>query len=216
MEEFFHYPDDVIFHGDDSQGFTFLQARTLNDDNEKLRKLQIRLERYYLNGFKRSRHDFNISVMSCIGLEVLGQVMLGFDDKGKTVADKTLQVYKWLDPILEQQTSAVFRTNYNLKRNYPNPAGIDFAQGLLTYADIFRKGLRNSFSHTYRSLGVFLDDSLTELVKVDEHEGLLVINGRMLKMALLREYREKFKSAINNTEPEHRQNALRYFELLIR
>jgi len=116
-ENFFHYPDDTIFHGTDTaQGYTFKEARALTDDDEKIFKLKTRLSGYYINGLLSIPHSFMIAIMTCVGIEVLGQVVLGYQDSGKTMKKNTIDIYKMLDQTLNNTLSNNFKTNYDKNR----------------------------------------------------------------------------------------------------
>ena len=93
-EDFYHYQDDTIFHGvaGNPKGFSFADCRALTDDNEKLKRLQERLTGFYISGLTGISHPFTTAILTCVGIEVLGQVILGFDSKGHTVDSHTIQV----------------------------------------------------------------------------------------------------------------------------
>jgi hypothetical protein len=86
-ENFYHNPDDTVFHGSSEypDGYLFSYARALTTENEKILKLKERLNGYYVNGLASVEHPFMTAILTCVGLEVLGQVFLGFDSEGKTI-----------------------------------------------------------------------------------------------------------------------------------
>lgn len=43
MENFYHYPDDVVFYGDSRNGFIMGLARAITDEDENIRHLELRL-----------------------------------------------------------------------------------------------------------------------------------------------------------------------------
>jgi hypothetical protein len=216
-EHFYHYPDDTIFHGIEGnpKGFSFADCRLLTDDNQKIEKLKKRLDTYYINGLTDLNHPFTIAILTCVGIEVLGQVMLGFDNKGQTIESKTIQVYEMLDPKVAGQLSPTFKTSYNNNRNIPGQ-NIIFTDTFTSYAHIIRKGLRNSFTHTYRSLGVVLSDSLQEMMLVDENKGHIIINPYIFRQKYVDLYNKCFNNSLSNTVATYRQNALLYLDLLLR
>lgn len=216
-ELFFHYPDDTIFVGlpDNPNGFSFLESRALTDDNDKLKKLKDRIVGYYVNGLNEMKNPFTVAILSCIGIEVLGQIILGFDKKGETIAANTITVYQMLDPKMKEPTSDLFKMNYNLNRNEIGK-NIDFAKDLPTYSHIIRKGLRNAFTHNYRSLGVLLDDKQQDVIIVDENKGTLIINPFVFRTKFLNCFQSRFTEIISNTQLNYKQNALKYFDLLIK
>ncbi|HEY2583613.1 MAG TPA: hypothetical protein VGI43_17505 [Mucilaginibacter sp.] len=214
-ENFYHYPDDTVFHGSSEypDGYLFSYARALTTENEKILKLKERLNGYYVNGLASVEHPFMTAILTCVGLEVLGQVFLGFDSEGKTIQSNTILIYEMLDQQLQQPLSTTFKSNYNLNRN-PQGQTTDYTISFSSYAHILRKGLRNSFTHNYRSLGVFLGEG--EIIDVHENEGFMVVNPTLFKQQFNACYENCFSQAISNSIPSYRQNALRYFELLIR
>ncbi|OFX21009.1 MAG: hypothetical protein A2033_11835 [Bacteroidetes bacterium GWA2_31_9] len=216
-ENYFNYPDETIFHGitDNSNGFTFLEARALAIDDEKLFKLKERLSCYYLTGLKELGNPFTIAVLTCMGIEVLGQVILGFNSKGDTIDSNTILIYEMLDSKMQDVLSPNFALNYNLRRNITGQ-NIDFTLDFTSYARVVRKGLRNAFTHTYRSLGVFLDAGQSDLLLIDENIGCLIINPIVFRERFLSVFEKTFSDLISNVNPIYRQNALIYFNLLIK
>ena len=216
-ENFLHLPDSTIFHGvpGNPNGYSFGEARTLVDDDEKLKRLKERLDGYYINGLKEIDHPFIKAIMTCVGLEVLGQVVLGFDLKGESIEDLTIGIYEMLDPSLSQPLTNKFKDNYNKNRNVLGEAK-DFAGSFTSYARVVRKGLRNSFTHNYRSLGIFLSDSQNNILEIVEDEGIIIINPEIFKQKYIDCYELCYSELILNQQTNYRSKALNYFHLLIR
>jgi hypothetical protein len=214
---FFHLPDTTIFHGVPNlpQGYTFGECRALVDDEEKLRHLKERLTGYYVNGLIGVGHPFIAAIMTCVGLEVLGQVIFGFDSKGESIQTNTILIYEMLDSSLSQALSAKFKNNYNRNRNI---AGVtnDLTSSFASYAHVIRKGLRNSFTHNYRSLGVFLDDAQSIYLIINEDEGYVVLNPDVFKKSFVDCYEKCFAEIISGNNPGYRKEALKYFDLLLK
>jgi len=213
-ENFFAYSDDTIFHGieGDSAGFTFGKFRDLKDDNEKIERLKKRLTSYYLDGLNELKNPFAMATLTTIGIEVLGQIMLGFDKKGETIDANTIKIYQKLDDKMGEILSSDFKSNYNRKRG-SGTSGKDWTSGLTTYAHVVRKGYRNSFMHTYRSLGVFLDND-KPLIEVNEGEGCIFLNPRLFRHKFNEVCENCFKEALKEGADE-RKNAIEYVELLV-
>ena len=93
-----------------------------------------------------------IAIITCLGIEVLGQVIFGYDQKGESIQAYTILVYQMLDQKLNDALSEKFKTNYARNREI----NLNDANSYTNYAHVLRKGLRNAFTHNYRSLGVFL------------------------------------------------------------
>jgi hypothetical protein len=216
LENFFHYPNDIIFHGtNEPAGYTFAEARDLATDRAKLQKLKERLTGYFINGLTSTPHSFITVIMTCVGLEVLGQVMLGFDQRGETISAHTIQVYEMLDVQLTQPLTEKFREQYNLNRNSQGQSR-DYTQGFSSYAHVVRKGLRNAFTHTYRSLGVFLGGVDGHFMLVDDEQGWIVIDPNAFRDRFIELYEQCFEEAIIGSNETYKTNALSYFNLLIR
>lgn len=208
-ENLYHYPCEIYFHG----GIRFDEARELVDNTSKIRHLKKRLEGYYLNGFSRIKNPFTIALMVCIGVEVIGQVFLGTNEEGETIPDNTLNIYKMLDDKLCEVISPAFAASYAVRRAAPGqPPG---TYSGMTYAGVLRKGLRNTFSHSYRSLGVFLDDHQDKMIVVNETDGLISINARLFRSSFKIIFRETFQEAMDESNTTYRDNAIQYFERLI-
>jgi hypothetical protein len=209
-ENFFHYPDETIFHATETDGFTFKEARIIIDEQEKILKLKRRLTDYYINGLISIPHSFMMAIMTCVGIEVLGQIILGCDSGGESIAENTISVYKMLDTKLNNPLTQKFKTNYARNRNILIGQTKDFS----TYAHILRKGLRNAFTHNYRSLGVFLGGD--ELITINDDEGFIIVNHVLFRNMFIELYEDCFNKIISNSSSNYRQNALKYFELLIK
>jgi hypothetical protein len=209
-ENFFHYPDEIIFHANPTNGVTFKEIRALNTDQDKLLSLQKRLTDYYINGLKSISHSFMMAIITCVGIEVLGQMTLGFEPNGDSIAAYTLNIYEMLDEKLKLPLSSKFKTAY------ASNTGRDILSmnGFSNYAGVLRKGLRNAFTHNYRSLGVFLGGD--ELLSVYEDDGLIIVNHEMFKHRFINCFESCFEQILSNTNPAYRQQALKYFELLIK
>lgn len=216
-ENFFHYPDSTIFHGisENPNGFSFADSRALTDDSEKISKLKRRLADYYLNGLNEMTNPFTIAILTCVGIEVLGQVVLGFNADGETIENNTVKIYELLDPKMCDALSDDFKINYNLKRNLPGQNN-DKTSSFTSYARVVRKGLRNAFTHTYRSLGVVLSDSLPSVMQVRDNDGLIIINPYQFRQRFIETYESCFEAAITSSNTDYRSNALKYFDLLIK
>jgi hypothetical protein len=203
-EKSFHYPDDTVFHGTDTaQGYTFREARTLIDDDEKILKLKTRLTGYYVNGLLSIPHSFMMAIMTCVGIEVLGQVVLGYKNTGETEKSNTISIYKMLDQVLTNALSDNFKINYDKNR------GQICAHSFSTYADVLCTGFRNAFTHTYRSLGVFLGGNT--LITINEDEGLIIVNHELFRKRFIECYEDCFDKIISNSPPIYRQNAFKIF-----
>lgn len=216
-EHFFHYPDDTIFHPieGESRGFTFADCRVLIDEDQKIKTLKKRLDTYYINGMTELNHPFTIAILTCVGIEVLGQVMLGFDSKGQTIEGNTIQVYEMIDAKIADHLSSNFKTNYNINRNLPGQ-NIIFTDTFTSYAHIIRKGLRNAFTHTYRSLGVVLSHSINDIILVEEDKGQIVLNPYTFREKFINLYNDCFSKVLLNTNIVYRLNSLKYLDLLLK
>lgn len=215
--KYFHFPNSTIFHGavGSFKKYTFKQARDLNNDTIKIKHLKLRLESYYLHGLKKTKDPFISAILTCVGIEVLGQVMLGVDSNGETDKQHTIEIYKMMDSILADNLSSKFKSNYNLGRKFPNSTP-DCTNDLHTYSHILRKGLRNTFAHGYRSLGVVLDNNLDRMVLIKETQGLLIVNPKKYRKKFVELFNSMFDKVQSNSEPDWRNEAVKYFELIIK
>jgi hypothetical protein len=208
--KFFSLPDDTIFHGiPNSTGFTFRQTRALTDDTDKLKHLKERLDGYYINGLRDINHPFITAIMVCIGIEVLGQVVLGFKADGESDTPNTIEIYKLVNSSLSNSPNQTFKNGYCNSRGltaYPNE--------LSDYAHIVRSGLRNSFAHSYRSRGIALDASQQQLLIEDDANGLLILNPDLFRTEFITLYEKCLNDAITSFNINYRQCALKYFDLL--
>lgn len=215
MSNYFHLPDDITFgSGENGGSITFGEARRYKNELDRIDSLKRRMETYYVNGLRGSPNPFISSILTCMGVEVLGQIMLGTKD-GETDEKNTIQVYQMLDPLFKQGLSNVFSLAYNARRSDNNPPR-NYAKDFPTYAHIVRKGLRNTFTHSYRSLGVVLDDRLTSLVEVDEVHGMVIIEPSRFREEFISVFYSLFDSARSNENPKYKRSLLKYYSLLIK
>ncbi len=210
-QQLFHTPDETYFYG----SYTFKEARILTDDNEKIEHLKTRFESYYVNGLMECTNPFTISILTCVGIEVLGQVLLGVDINGESIQANTILIYQMLSPELSKPLSSKFVTNYNLKRNVSGQS-YNYANSFPSYANVLRKGLRNAFTHSYRPLGVFLDSGKQDLMVINEDEGYLAIDFDIFRKNFIICFNDSFSEILSNKNLIYKANALRYFDLLIK
>jgi len=214
----FHLPNKTIFHGvsGNPNGYSYEQARSLTSQKSKIDHLRLRLESYYISGLNNVNHPFLASILTCVGVEVLGQVMLGTDSNGESIQQNTIEIYKFLDPILSDPLTQKFKDEYNQRRAYPLiPTNNQFTSSFTCYAFVLRKGLRNSFTHNYRSMGVKLQHDLKVTVKVNERTGMLIVNPTLYRNAFKDLFNTMFDDIQNGNNQTNLQNALDYFDIII-
>ena len=210
-------PDAVIF-GPDSQSvsLTYGTVRGFSDD-EKLLALKRRLDAFLVDQIEELGKDdgtskvyspFPLTLLTCIAIETLGQVMHDASGKGDAQRDAFVEVAKSLESNLSRQLKK--KDKKAIKELFPpkDADKIDSAACILYYY------LRNTLVHGYQGRGVYLTEDNTDW-KLES--GTIQLNPYWFWNMFKKVYEERFAKLFENKESTNplRKNALNYLNTLL-
>lgn len=173
-------PDHVVFGPRASGGdLTYGEVRALNRQ-EQVEALRRRFEKWLVGQSQpiadSGASPFPLAVMTCVGIEALGQIAFG---PGSAQKDPFVSVAPLLDARLGNPLTPAFLSVFNSRwatRLDPqaNPARVS-SVGELLYTFF-----RNSMIHGYRGRGVFLSEDEVADMAVNETEGTMTVNPSWL------------------------------------
>ena len=213
-------PDEVAFGHDTRTGaMTYGDVRSL-DDEGKLRALKRRLDTFFIvqvdelgkaeKGTAKVYSPFPLALLTCVGIETLGQVMYHDDRRAKEEAQREgfLRVAKSLHrnfsrPLKKDDKLAI-------KRLFPEKE----AGKIETVAQLLYYYQRNTLIHGYQSRGVYLTEDLPEW---DLSEGSFALNPYWFWRSFKARYEELFLDLFSNKEPTNslRKSALSYLSKML-
>ncbi len=208
----FRFPEDTIFHGiaGVDRGFTHGDFRALTTDVEKFQHLKKRLDDFLYNSVNDITHAFTKAVLTCIGCEVLGQIIHGPKNEFWPDDESTKKIYESLDNRLAVNFSPVFFTKFSqpaskVPKKLTKPDA--------PYSDLIIQGLRNQYVHSYRPYAVLLSDQLQDFIQIIESQGYIIINSTRFWEKFKIFYEKTFSELILGTSA-YETTAIKYLEYL--
>ena len=162
-------PDQTIFGVDENEAsINYGTVRQITDEDRLIRLLKLRIEVFFIGQVKplETVSPFPLSVMTCIGVERLGEITIAenSDDNG-------IQFKKILGKFDTNLAKTLTKAEKELvKKNWPDKDG----EKIKTLTDLFYKYYRNTMIHGYRGKGVFLSSGLKPPFIFND--GFLIIN----------------------------------------
>ena len=203
-------PDEVIF-GPDTQmkTITYGDVRSMAEA-DKLKVLKLRLDRFFIEqvdelgknkeGNVKVYAPFPLALLTCVGIETLGEVMYHSDlcDKSKSQREGFLKIAKSLAPSFSR---ALPQDNKDFDK-------------VTTIAHILYYYQRNTLVHGYQSRGVFLTEELPDW-KLES--GMLLLNPYWLWGRYKTRYEKLFQELFSNVESTNprRKSALSYLSRIL-
>ena len=162
-------PDQTIFGVDENEAsINYGTVRQITDEDRLIILLKLRIEVFFIGQVKplETVSPFPLSVMTCIGVERLGEITIAenSDDNG-------IQFKKILGKFDTNLAKTLTKAEKELvKKNWPDKDG----EKIKTLTDLFYKYYRNTMIHGYRGKGVFLESGLNPPFIFND--GFLIIN----------------------------------------
>ena len=148
-------PNQTIFGVDENEAsINYGTVRQITDEDRLIRLLKLRIEVFFIGQVKplETVSPFPLSVMTCIGVETLGEITIAenSDDNG-------IQFKKILGKFDTNLAKTLTKAEKELvKKNWPDKDG----EKIKNLTDLFYKYYRNTMIHGYRGKGVFLSSGL--------------------------------------------------------
>jgi hypothetical protein len=213
--------DEIIFGPDSQLGIimTYGDVRSL-DGEGKLRALKRRLDAFLIaqvdalgkaeDGTAKVYSPFPLALLTCVGIETLGQVMYHDDRRGKEDAQKegflkvAKSLHKNFSRALKKDEKQAIKGLFPAKNS----------EKVETVAQILYLYQRNTLIHGDQSRGVYLTEDLAEW---ELREGALRLNPYWLWRNFKAKYEELFLHLFSNVEPTNslRKSALAYLSKIL-
>jgi len=162
-------PNQTIFGVDENEAsINYGTVRQITDENRLIRLLKLRIEVFFIGQVKplETVSPFPLSVMTCIGVETLGEITIA-----ESSDDNGIQFKKNFGKFDTNLTKSLTKAEKELvKKNWPDKDG----EKIKTLTDLFYKYYRNTMIHGYRGKGVFLESGLNPPFIFND--GFLIIN----------------------------------------
>ena len=162
-------PNLTIFGVDENEAsINYGTVRQITDEDRLIRLLKLRIEVFFIGQVKplETVSPFPLSVMTCIGVETLGEITIA-----ESSDDNGIQFKNILGKFDTNLAKTLTKTEKELvKKNWPDKDG----EKIKTLTDLFYKYYRNTMIHGYRGKGVFLESGLNPPFIFND--GFLIIN----------------------------------------
>ena len=145
-------PNQTIFGVDENEAsINYRTLRQITDEDRLIILLKLRIEVFFIGQVKHLEtvSPFALSVMTCIGVETLGEITIA-----ESSDDNGIQFKKILGKFDTKLAKTLTKAEKELvKKNWPDKDG----EKIKTLTDLFYKYYRNTMIHGYRGKGVFLE-----------------------------------------------------------
>ena len=162
-------PNLTIFGVDENEAsINYGTVRQITDEDRLIRLLKLRIEVFFIGQVKplETVSPFPLSVMTCIGVETLGEITIA-----ESSDDNGIQFKKILGKFDTNLAKTLTKSEKELvKKNWPDKDG----EKIKNLTDLFYKYYRNTMIHGYRGKGVFLSSGLKPPFIFND--GFLIIN----------------------------------------
>ena len=162
-------PNQTIFGVDENEAsINYRTVRQITDEDRLIILLKLRIEVFFIGQVKplETVSPFPLSVMTCIGVETLGEITIA-----ESSDDNGIQFKKILGKFDTNLAKTLTKAEKELvKKNWPDKDG----EKIKTLTDLFYKYYRNTMIHGYRGKGVFLESGLNPPFIFND--GFLIIN----------------------------------------
>ena len=162
-------PNQTIFGVDENEAsINYGTVRQITDEDRLIRLLKLRIEVFFIGQVKplETVSPFPLSVMTCIGVETLGEITIA-----ESSDDNGIQFKKILEKFDTNLAKTLTKAEKELvKKNWPDKDG----EKIKTLTDLFYKYYRNTMIHGYLGKGVFLSSGLKPPFIFND--GFLIIN----------------------------------------
>jgi len=202
-------PDEGIF-GRNSKNdvVTYGDVRKITDDTELIDVLRCRLETYLNNQvqpLQAHRSAFPLTVMTCIGIETLGQVF--YAEKKDDTSYQFVSIIKRIDQIFGRKLTKKYEKKLTGLWSNKDLKNID------CYGKVVYRFFRNTMIHGFQGKGVFLSYEMTETIMIDEDTSYVVINPNWFWESYQKAFVKLFSAAKEGqTNNPLRANSLIYIK----
>lgn len=218
-------PNETIFSNNPwgDGNITYGDARELKDNKKKIEATKARLDVLLFNQIKPiAKHDenyapaiwspFPLAALTFLGIETLGRVIGDKEqiekDNFKTSKKFSKPIYKLIDSKLINKPNKLFYKHLEKRLSKNDKKNID------SYSDVIHKYMRNTYTHGFQGLLVYLNHQLREgwIIK----DGYIILNPYWFWDRFYDSYTNIFNELINKPEKNKFNNVIKYFDDLIK
>ncbi len=218
-------PDEAIFSNNPwgSGNLTYKDARDINDEKEMIKALKARLDIFLINQIipltKYEKNNkckiwspFPLTILTLLGIETLGRIIGNKSSIEKETFETSKKyskpIYQLIDSSLLYKPTKSFYTDLEIRLGKNDKKSID------SYCDVIHKYMRNTYTHGFQGLLVYLDHKLTEGWAIKE--GYIILNPYWFWDKFFEIYENTFVRLIDKQNKGEFENAIFYFKNLIK
>jgi hypothetical protein len=194
-------PDEVKFgHNAKGDVIDYGYVRAISDNTELIDLLRIRLQTFLINQvqpLQTSRSPFPLTVMTCVGIETLGEIFIP-EDKDDT-SFRFVEISKKLSQTFGRKLSKKYEKKLSEFWGNKDVKNID------CYGKVLYRFFRNTMIHGYQGKGVFLSYEDLNKIEVDEETSFIKLNPDWFWNS----YKEAFNKLFIDAKTAQDANAMR-------
>lgn len=202
-------PNEVIFGpGIDGAPTTYGQVREISDGTIRITLLHKRLTTFFLDQTQilSNGSAFPLTVMTCIGIETLGQIFVA--NENKTQSYRFVEIAKKMDQRFARKLSKKFKQDFH--DLWPEKE----TQNIENFAELLYTFLRNTMIHGYQARCMFLSWEGTN--NWIEKEGFIVLNPKWFWNCFETTFHKMMTEAEQGQENNYyRRNSLIYINKIL-
>jgi len=194
-------PDEVKFgHNAKGEVIDYGYVRAVSDNTELIDLLRIRLETFLINQvqpLQKSRSPFPLTVMTCVGIETLGEIFIPEDKDDSSF--QFVEISKKLNQIFGRKLSKKYEKKLTELWSNKDLKNID------CYGKVLYLFFRNTMIHGYQGKGVFLSYEDLDKIEVDEETSFIKMNPDWFWNS----YKDAFDKLFADAKKAQEANAMR-------
>ena len=194
-------PDEVKF-GHNAKGdlIDYGYVRQISDSTELIDLLRIRLETFLINQvqpLQESRSAFPLTVMTCVGIETLGEIFID-EDKDDT-SFQFVEILKKVNQTFGRKLSKTYEKK--LTELWSNKD----IKNINCYGKVLYRFFRNTMIHGYQGKGVFLSYEDLDKIEIDEATSFIKMNPDWFWNS----YKDAFQKLFSDAKKAQETNTMR-------
>lgn len=205
-------PDDVIFGiKEDQKSIDYGYIRSVSDENELIRLLELRLGVFFENKVEPlvdSRSAFPLAVMTCIGIETLGEIFFkeDKDESARQFVNVTFELSSEFKKKPEKETLKIMNQTWSEEK----------MKGIKSKGHVLHNFFRNSMIHGFSAQAIYLSyEDTNDFIEIP-NKGIFVMNPDWLWNRYKLGTAKLFKMAQSGkNHKQKRKNCLTYIQKML-
>lgn len=195
---------------EEGQSLHYGELRAMEDRDRRIQMLRRRLEAIFIaqvEPLAERRAGFPLVVMTCIGIETLGQI---FHSNEEGQSGPFLMACKNVHQRLSRRVSK--KLGDGLAEMWKENKEIEKIEEI---AELFYKYLRNELVHGYQARGIYLSYEDTPNMEIKEDEGYIILNPGWFWMSYKDCFNKYFYDLVSR-KLDLKERALDYIDRLLK